>query len=116
MTSIPFSTWKPMTPAMLAEVPSCPGVYELATLVRTVVFIGAAPENLSAALTQHLNAPATLHPHVGRLYFRTVAHEDPEHVQVALLDEYRARHAGALPSAQTASPALPLPPRHLKAV
>jgi hypothetical protein len=114
--SMPFTTWKPMTPAMLADVPPCPGVYELATLVRTVVFIGAANENLNGALTQHLNAPATLHPHFGRLYFRTVAHDDPEHVQVELLDEYRARHAGALPSAQKSTPTPPAPERHLKAV
>jgi hypothetical protein len=117
MMSIAFSTWKPMVPALVAEVPPCPGVYELATLVRTVVFIGAANESLSEALTRHLNAPATLHPHVGRLYFRTVAHEDPEHVRVELLEEYRARHGGGLPAAQASQPPSPPPAlRHLKAV
>ena len=39
--SIPFSSWKPLGPSAVAEAPTTPGVYELATLVRTVVFIGA---------------------------------------------------------------------------
>jgi len=103
-------------PALVAEAPASPGVYELATLVRTVVFIGSAPESLSDALTQHLNAPATLHPHFGRLYFRTAALEDPDHGQTKLLDAYRASHAGSVPAAQMSQPPPPAPRRHLKAV
>lgn len=106
-----------MVPALVAEAPASPGVYELATLVRTVVFIGSASESLSEALNQHMSQPATLHPHFGRLYFRTAALDDPEHGQSALLDEYRARHAGLLPAAQTSEPPAPVPARrHLKAV
>ncbi len=116
MMSLTFSQWKPMTLARVGEVPSCPGVYELGTLVRTVVFIGAAEESLSEALTQHLNAPATLHPHLGRLYFRMVPIDAPEHAQVELLDEYRHRHGGSLPTAQTSMPTPQPPRRHLKAV
>ena len=115
---IMFSPWKPMNPALVAEVPTCPGVYELATLVRTVVFIGAAGESLNDALTEHLNTPATLHPHFGRLYFRLVPMEDPEATQNALIEEYRASHNGAFPAAQLIQPMpLPVAPRrHLKAV
>lgn len=116
--SIPFSTWKPMIPALVAEAPACPGVYELANLVRTVVFIGAAGENLSDALTQHMNAPATLHPHFGRLYFRVAPLDEPEGTQTVLIDEFRASHSGAFPAAQMTQPPplLELPRRHLKAV
>ena len=116
--SIVFSPWKPMTPALVAEAPTCPGVYELATLVRTVVFIGAAGESLSETLTEHLNAPATLHPHFGRLYFRLVPMDEPEGTQNALIEEHRASHNGAFPAAQLIQP-MPvpvLPRRHLKAV
>jgi hypothetical protein len=116
--SINFSTWKPMIPALIAEAPTCPGVYELANLVRTVVFIGAAGDNLSDALTQHMNAPATLHPHFGRLYFRYAPLEQPEGAQAALLEAYRASHSGAFPAAQMTRPEPPpaMPRRHLKAV
>src|SRR5262249_46145457 len=113
---ITFSPWKPMVPALIAEAPVGPAVYELGTLVRTVVFIGSAPENLSETLTQHLNAPATLHPHFGRLYFRHAVLEDPDHGQRMLLDAYRACHAGSLPAAQTTAPPPSVPQRHLKAV
>ena len=116
MKSLTFSAWKPMLPGTIAEAPTCAGVYELATLVRTVVFIGAAEENLSDTLTQHLAAPATLHPHAGRLYFRTIAIDEPDQVQVELLDEFRRSHGGSVPSAQLSQPPPPPPRRHLKAV
>jgi hypothetical protein len=117
--SINFSPWKPMTPAVVAETPPCPGVYELGTLVRTVVFIGAADDDLSATLTQHLHVPQTLHPHLGRLYFRFAPLEEPAGTRAALLEEFRSSHAGALPVAQANQPApAPMvePRRHLKAV
>jgi hypothetical protein len=107
-----------MVPAVISDAPASPGVYQLATLVRTVVFIGAAPDSLNETLTLHLNAPATLHPHLGNLYFRVAPLEDPELAQTGLLEEYRTSHGGALPAAQMSQPALPpaLPRRHLKAV
>jgi len=113
-----FSTWKPMTPALIAEAPTCPGVYELASLVRTVVFIGAAAESLSDALTQHMKTPASLHPHFGRLYFRVAPLDEPEGAQTTLIEEFRASHSGAFPAAQLIQPSpLPeMPRRHLKAV
>ncbi|MCC6763453.1 MAG: hypothetical protein IT293_02215 [Deltaproteobacteria bacterium] len=115
--SINFSTWKPMAPALIAEAPSCPGVYELANLVRTVVFIGAATESLGEALTAHLNAPPTLHAHFGRLYFRVAPLDEPESAQAARIEEFRASHAGAFPAAQMTQPPPPLAARrHLKAV
>ena len=116
--SIPFSPWKPMLPAVVATAPACPGVYQLATLVRTIVFIGTASESLSATLAQHLNTPATLHPHLGQLYFQIAPLEGPERVQAELLNTHRANHGGSLPAAQmTPPPPLPLAPlRHLKAV
>ncbi|MCC6849905.1 MAG: hypothetical protein IT294_15485 [Deltaproteobacteria bacterium] len=114
---IAFSTWKPMLPALIAEAPSCPGVYELANLVRTVVFIGAATEHLGESLAAHLNVPPTLHAHFGRLYFRVAPLDAPEEAQQALVEEFRASHAGAFPAAQMTQPPSPIAPRrHLKAV
>ena len=117
--SINFSAWKPMTPAVIAEAPNCPAVYELGTLVRTVVFIGAADDDLSQALNRHLSVPQSLHPPLGRLYFRFAQLDEPEGTRAVLLEEFRTSHAGALPVAQSNQPA-PAPVvetrRHLKAV
>jgi hypothetical protein len=112
-----FSTWKPLDAAQITVLPESPGVFEIATLVRNVLFIGAAAESLMTTLASHLETPGTLHAGVGRLYFRYAATEAAEELQSELLAQYRARHAGGLPSAQTAvtSPAQ-RPQRHLKAV
>jgi len=64
------------------------GVYQLATLVRTVVFIGAAADNLSEALTLHLNTPATLHRTSGACISGGPL-DEPEHLQTELLEKYR---------------------------
>ncbi len=117
--AVNFSPWKPMTPAVIADAPACPAVYELGTLVRTVVFIGAADDDLSQTLHQHLRVPQTLHPHLGRLYFRFAPLEEPEGTRAVLLEEFRTSHAGALPVAQSNQPVpAPMvePRRHLKAV
>ena len=110
-----FSAWRPLIPAETEQAPDCSGVFELATLVRTVVFIGAAPESLGATLAQHLVLPGTLHLQMGRLYFRYQTAEEPEQTQLDLLEEYRRTH-GSLPPAQSMSPPPPRPRRHLKAV
>lgn len=115
--AVNFSAWKPMTPAVIAEAPNCPAVYELGTLVRTVVFIGAADDDLSRTLNQHLSVPQTLHPPLGKLYFRFAPLEEPEGTRAVLLEEFRTSHAGALPAAQLNQPAPVVEPRrHLKAV
>ncbi len=76
--TIAFSAWHPLVEAEVAALPDSPGVFEVATLVRTVLFIGAAPESLVATLTRQLDAPGTLHAHGGRLYFRCYATEESE--------------------------------------
>lgn len=117
--AVNFSPWKPMTPAVIAEAPNCPAVYELGTLVRTVVYIGAADDDLSQTLHHHLSVPQTLHPPLGRLYFRFAPLDEPEGTRAVLLEEFRTSHAGALPVAQSNQPApapAAEPRRHLKAV
>lgn len=114
--TVALSAWRPLVEAEVAALPDSPGVFEIATLVRTVLFIGAAPESLIATLTRQLDAPAALHAHGGCLYFRSCATENAEQVQAALLQSYRELHGGALPPAQTSPPPSPRPVRHLKAV
>jgi hypothetical protein len=112
-----FSTWKPLDPTQITVLPESPGVFEIATLVRNVLFIGAAADNLATTLASHLEMPGTLHAGVGRLYFRYAATEAAEQLQGELLAQYRERHAGGLPTAQTAVTSQShRPQRHLKAV
>lgn len=111
-----FSTWRPLAHAEIDRLPECSGVYELATLVRTVLFIGAATENLRDDLMQHLGGGSLPLLRGSNLYFRHRATDDPAQLQSELLDDYRARHGGALPPAQSEPPSPPRPRRHLKAV
>jgi len=111
-----FSTWKPLDAGEVTLLPDSPGVFEIATLVRNVLFIGAASESLATTLASQLDTPAAVHARVGRLYFRYASVEESEQAQAELLARYRDRHAGTLPPAQSSSPATPRPQRHLKAV
>ncbi len=111
-----FSTWRPLIPAEIERVPECPGVYELATLVRTILFIGAAAESLNTELTQHLAVASSPLLRSGHLYFRHRATDEPIQTQNEMLADYTARHGGALPPAQSTPPSPPRPRRHLKAV
>ena len=115
--TISFSSWHPLAEAEVASLPDSPGVFEVATLVRTVLLIGAAPESLVTTLTRQLDTPGTVRAQAGRLYFRCYATEESERLQGELLQEYRTLHGGELPPAQTTPPPpQPRPIRHLKAV
>ncbi len=112
-----FSTWKPLLAADISSLPESPGVFEIATLVRNVLFIGLAPESLATTLASHLDVPTPLHARVGRLYFRFAASDQAEAMQAELLARYREQHAGTLPAAQSSAAEPPQrPQRHLKAV
>ncbi len=115
MTSA-FSTWKLLDSVTVTQLPESPGVFEIATLVRTTLFIGVAAENLVRTLRTHLEIPTALHARAGRLYFRYAPTEDAERVHAELLTRYGECHGGALPPAQSTPPLTARPQRHLKAV
>jgi hypothetical protein len=109
-----FTMWKPLDATEVTGLPEAPGVFEIATLVRNVLFIGSATESLASTLQSQLESPAVPHARAGRLYFRYAATDEAERLQAELLARYRDRH-GALPAAQTTvSPQRQQ--RHLKAV
>jgi hypothetical protein len=114
--TLAFSQWKPLVAAEIALLPESPGVFEIATLVRNVLFIGAAADTLTSALTTHVDRPGALHARAGSLYFRYAPTDDPDRTQVELLSRYCERHAGSLPPAQSTPLPSPRPQRHLKAV
>jgi hypothetical protein len=113
--SLAFSPWKPLDVTEVGSLPESPGVFEIATLVRNVLFIGAA-ESLAATLASQLDSPSTLPARAGGLYFRHAPTDDAERIHAELLAEYRERHGGALPPAQSSARQAAHPQRHLKAV
>ena len=111
-----FTAWKALDWSTVALLPNGPGVFEIANLVRTTLFIGAATNSLATSMTTHLETPSALHARAGRLYFRYAPAEDAERIQTDLLASYGERHGGALPPAQSKSSQAARPTRHLKAV
>ena len=112
-----FASWRPLFPSELETIPAVPGVFELATLVRTVLLIGAAPESLTTTLGDYAGAPGLIPRSAGRVYFRWRTADEPEILQSDLLEQYRRAHGGSLPPAQgQVAPPPPRPMRHLKAV
>jgi len=112
----PFTVWRPLVPAEIAGLPESPGVFEIATLVRSLIHVGAASESLVCTLTRYIETPGHMHSHTGGLYFRYSRVEDPGRLQAELLGTYRERHGGLLPPAQEASDTPSRALRHLKAV
>jgi hypothetical protein len=111
----PFSGWRPLVETELTAVPERPGVFEIGTLVRSLLLVGSATDSLAATLGHYANSPGQLQHHVGRLYFRYAPSDEPDRLQTEVLSGYRERHGGALPPAQ-ATPAPTRSARLLKAV
>jgi len=92
------SAWQPLTPTAVDALPDGPAVFEVGSLVRTVMYIGGdANEGLRAGVRRALADPKL------RLRARCVRWEltsDPRARASQLLAAYRAAHDGALPSEQ----------------
>ena len=96
--------WQRLTPDLVAELPEATAVFEVGNLVRTVLLVGAAGGNLRARLSAISLEQTKLPPSAGGYYFRyeTTAHE-PETLAHRLAD-YRAAHAGELPTGNREAP------------
>lgn len=95
-----FSSWYPLTAASIRTLPDEPAVYELGTLVRSVLLIGAADRGLlRAALAGHLRPQGLQHP-PGAIYFRYMITPEPAEQATARLDHYRRTHCGRAPAWQ----------------
>ena len=99
-----FSPWLPLTAASLESMPDEAAIYEIGTLVRSVLLIGAATRgtlrNTLASLMQPHGVP--LPP--GRLYFRYKPSPDPALEARQQLNRYRRTHKDSLPRWQNLFP------------
>lgn len=90
-------TWRRLSVDTLAALPEEPAVFEIASLVRTVLYIGAAEGNLRARLGTVLREPGRLPQVAGGYWVRweSVAAEDD--VLARRLAAFRDAHHGAVP-------------------
>lgn len=99
------ASWRRITSAQLETLPEAPGVFELASLVRNVLMIGAdRGGGLRSTVQTTLDDPRLRT--VAR-YLRFELSSDPVAKAGQMLSDYRTAHRGELPSAQPPS-AVPL--------
>ena len=89
--------WQPLTPEVIAALPESPAVFEVANLVRTVLFIDRAQGKLRERLTTLWQDPTRLPVRPGGHYFRYELSAREEETLQKRLAAYRKRHRGALP-------------------
>jgi hypothetical protein len=98
------NTWKPLSQDVVAEVPETPAVFEVGSLVRTVLYIAAAQGNLRARLNQLIQEMQTLPRTTGGYYFRYDVAPKEDEALASRLARYRAQHGGLLPTANRQQP------------
>src|SRR5438046_10375483 len=62
--------WRRLTPETIAELPETGAVFEVANLVRTVLFIGRASGNLRARMADYVSQDVKLRPCAGGHFLR----------------------------------------------
>jgi hypothetical protein len=103
--------WCRLIPAVVAELPETAGVFEVANLVRNVVYIGRAEGRLRERLTTVAQTQDRLPSNcVGGFYFRYDLAQNEESVLATLLSSYQSKHGDRLPpgNREGAMPARPL--------
>jgi len=89
--------WLPLTPDSVAGVPDGPGVFEVANLVRNVLYIGRAEGNMRTRLAGLFQPGNPLPPAPGGYYMRYEATPDEASVYADRMSDYRQGHGGLLP-------------------
>lgn len=98
------TTWRRLTPDIIAEVPEAAAVFEVGNLVRTVLYIGAAEGNLRARLATISVEQTKLPPSAGGYYFRYEVAEHEADALAQCLTSYRESHGGNLPTGNREAP------------
>jgi len=90
--------WRRLTPETIAELPETGAVFEVANLVRTVLFIGRASGNLRARMAAYVSEDMKLRPCAGGYFFRYEPTTSEEETLDQRLASYLGSHAGMLPA------------------
>jgi hypothetical protein len=89
--------WLRLNPDNIAGLPEDAGVFEIANLVRNVLYIGRGDGSLRRRLTEMGHLPAELPASAGGYYFRFTLTADEQAEMDRRVEAYRARHAGRPP-------------------
>jgi hypothetical protein len=96
--------WQKLNPSTIECVPDAPGIFEIANLVRTVLYIGRANGDLRRRLAELGAIPENVPASPGGYWIRYALAEDEEAALTARQDEHRTRHGGQLPPGNEARP------------
>jgi len=91
------NAWQPLTPEVIAGLPEAPAVFEVANLVRSVVYIARAEGKLRESLTALWQDPVKLPVRPGGHFFRYELTTREEEALQKRLTAYRTKHQGQLP-------------------
>jgi len=97
--------WRRLTPETIAQLPEVSAVFEVANLVRTVLYIGAANGNLRERIGAIAQEPAKLPASPGGYYVRWEAAAAEADALDASLAGYRRQHGDTLPAGNRDVPA-----------
>jgi hypothetical protein len=95
--AIEFGPWLKLNVPTIDSLPDAPGVFEIANLVRTVIFTGRAEGSLQRRLATLGGVPANLPASTGGYYVRLALTSDEEAALAECQASYRAVHGGRLP-------------------
>jgi len=113
--AVTFGPWLKLNPATIETIPDAPGVFEIANLVRTVLFAGRGEGSLKRRLAG-LGAVPTNHlpASTGGYWVRFTLTADEEATLAERETAYRAAHGGRLPVGNDAAlrPSFRLVTRH----
>ena len=93
--------WCPLTLEVVERLPQDAGVFEVANLVRTVVYLGRAEGSLKERLTELLRSHGKLPRMTGGYYFRYTSTGDEAEAFELLVATHRQRHGNLPPLVAT---------------
>lgn len=98
------TTWRRLTPDVVAELPEAASVFEVGNLVRTILYIGAADGNLRARLATLSLEQTRLPACAGGYFFRYELAAREQETFATRLAAYREHHGGELPAGNREAP------------
>jgi hypothetical protein len=89
--------WQKLNPSTIESVPEAPGIFEIANLVRTVLYIGRAEGSLRRRLEGLGAVPENVPASAGGYYVRWAIVDDEETALAERQGRHQALHDGRLP-------------------